>query len=153
MPAQLHQDCSLCAVKADSILLQDSLSRVVIPTPAHLSPADGGHLLVVPKRHTSSRNEWTDGEVLSVHHHSIAAARALRDAGWADWINYQENGNWSVDSPAGPHSHLHVYGRSRSSKLHPFGEPLVLPTSSEAPIAVRPLSESERAALERSFRV
>ncbi|HCC23534.1 TPA: hypothetical protein DF272_05170 [Candidatus Falkowbacteria bacterium] len=37
-------------------------------------------------------------------------------------INYQDNGNWSVFKPDGPYLHIHLYGRAKSAKFHPWGD-------------------------------
>lgn len=62
---------------------------------------------------------------------SFVAADALAEVFAADWQNFQENGNWNVSSPGGPHMHLHIYGRRRQSRAQPFGESLSFPTELE----------------------
>ena len=123
--------CGLCHVDPANVLVRVTRAVLLLPNAPHISVRDGGHLLVTTVRHVESRVDYSDEEAREVHQLTVLAARALRDLTWADWINFQENGNWSVDAPAGPHSHTHVYGRSRQSTNQPFGEPLRLPTSAE----------------------
>lgn len=138
----------MCQIDGAAALISWTAASLVLPNEPHLSPQDGGHLIVVPTRHVGRRREFELDEVLAVHKLAVLAAGALEEVGWADWINFQENGNWSVDSAAGVHAHLHVYGRSRGSTTHPFGEPLMLPT--RAGLAERPvplLTKEERRVL------
>jgi diadenosine tetraphosphate (Ap4A) HIT family hydrolase len=37
-------------------------------------------------------------------------------------INYQDNGNWSVFKPEGPHLHIHLFGRAKSAKINKYGD-------------------------------
>jgi len=120
--------CGLCRIDPAVALLSTDHAVLALPTAPHLSVPDGGHLLVATRRHVASRVDYTNEEVTEIHRLVCIAAKALLGIGWAQWINFQENGNWSVDAPCGSHSHTHVYGRSRNSSNHPFGEPLRLPT-------------------------
>ena len=123
--------CGLCRVDPPHALVRTERAMLLLPNAPHISVHDGGHLLVTTRRHVASRVDYSDQEAREVHQLTVLGARALLDLAWADWINFQENGNWSVDTPAGPHSHTHVYGRSRASTNQRFGEPLRLPTSAE----------------------
>lgn len=147
--------CGLCEAGTTQSLLRTATAVLVLPNAPHLSVSDGGHLLVATVRHVASRADYSLAEVREVHQLTVAAARALLVLGWADWINFQENGNWSVDTPAGPHSHTHVYGRSKSSTTQSFGEPLRLPTRMElasrpaAGLSIRELADLEAALAEQ----
>jgi hypothetical protein len=42
-------------------------------------------------------------------------------------INYQDNGNWGVFKPEGPHMHYHLYGRAKNANIHKYGEACYFP--------------------------
>jgi hypothetical protein len=48
-------------------------------------------------------------------------------------INYQDNGNWSVFHPDGPHLHIHIYGRAKSALIQKYGQSLYFPHRDEQP--------------------
>jgi len=149
------QNCGLCRVDPANVLVRGARAMLLVPNAPHVSIRDGGHLLVTTMRHVQSRVDFSDEEAREVHQLTVQAARALLNLAWANWINFQENGNWSVDTPAGPHSHTHVYGRWRGSTNQPFGEPLRLPTSAEllatpVPVASPPEITALRRALAES---
>lgn len=125
----ISNECKYCAIEPDRLLLEVSGVTIVAPERRHLAPIDGGHLLVVPKRHVPDRRSLEPTEVLAVELASMICADTLRSVFHADWQNYQENGNWSLGPEDQAHMHLHVYGRSKRSVTQPFGEALVFPRS------------------------
>ena len=48
-------------------------------------------------------------------------------------INYQDNGNWAVFKPEGPHLHYHLYGRAKSAEIQKYGQTLSMPHIEESP--------------------
>ncbi|MFJ6841961.1 HIT family protein [Streptomyces griseoluteus] len=144
-------DCRFCDVRKDHELLGLALVRVLVPQRPHISPRDGGHLLVVPRRHVRDRSRLTPAEVLGLEYASLVAALGLTQTLGTEWFNYQENGNWSVEN-ADAHMHLHVYGRARRAVTQPYGEALRFPTRSELPKWEPPkLSEHEVTALRQAL--
>ena len=119
--------CFYCAPRVEIVLVRLDHATVLLPERAHISPEDGGHLLVVANRHVVSRRDLGPVDLLSMDALSVLASRALESVFDSDWTNYQENGNWSVDEPERAHVHLHVYGRRRSSLMQPIGEALSFP--------------------------
>lgn len=105
---------------------------LIVPAVPHVSPSDGGHLVVRPARHVSSRIELGAAEVDAMHVLSCVAALALLRTGFAQWHNFQENGNWS--SPATCHCHLHVYGRAVRGVDQLWSEALVFPLQADRPV-------------------
>ncbi|OGM28187.1 hypothetical protein A2801_04105 [Candidatus Woesebacteria bacterium RIFCSPHIGHO2_01_FULL_41_10] len=92
----------------------------------HITRADGGHLVIVPKREIEDRTELTQEEAQELMKLSIAFGKAMKIALNKrgidiERINYQENGNWV------PKMHLHLYGRARLAKTQKFGEALHFP--------------------------
>ncbi|HWA26871.1 MAG TPA: hypothetical protein VG734_14525 [Lacunisphaera sp.] len=102
-------------------------SAIINPYAAHIPKEDGGHLLVMPKRCVSDRTQLTAAELLEIDYLTIISASILRHFLGVNWINYQENGNWSLDESAVQHMHFHVYGRKRGSQSQAFGEALRFP--------------------------
>ena len=123
--------CNFCEPSPQQILKTGSWTRILIPDRLHISPEDGGHLVVAPIRHVRNRILLSESEATEIWRFSIISANLLKLLLNIDWYNFQENGNWTVDDPIRCHMHLHIYGRDRSSKSQPFGEALRLPLKIE----------------------
>lgn len=139
------EGCSICT-GIGTIIFDNGTARILLPHDPHISGRDGGHLIVAPIRHFASRMDASKEEILAVDELSIIAAKALRYVFQTEHFNYQENGNWSVDTPEAQHMHLHVYGRSKNAKDQIFGEALRFPFRSELPswVVARPSDEEVR---------
>lgn len=122
--------CDFCSSTTPA-LFGLGAAQVVAPAVPHISTRDGGHLVVVAGRHVPSRLDLTAAELYEVEVLSLLGAAALLRGHFADWINWQENGNWSANVPERAHMHFHVYGRARGSREQPFGEALQLPRQAE----------------------
>lgn len=93
---------------------------------------DGGHLIINPVNRISDRTKLAPQLAIEFIRLSMIAGEAMEialnkqgiDVGR---INYQDNGNWAVFSPQGPHFHLHLYGRAKSAKIQKYGEAPHLP--------------------------
>ena len=100
--------------------------KVVTPNRPHITRADGGHVVIVPKRAVEDRTYLTPEEAKELVQLSIVFGKAMKTALNKRGIdvariNYQENGNWI------PEMHLHLYGRAKSAKLQKFGDALRFP--------------------------
>lgn len=117
--------CYFCtsALTPARCLAATDLAAVVLPERSHISPHDGGHLVVTVRRHRPSRRHLTSAERAHIDALSLLASDALEHVLGTDWFNFQENGNWEMS-----HMHLHVYGRSRHATDQPFGEALRFPS-------------------------
>ena len=124
----------------------------------HLDRKDGGHILIIPVRHVSDRNEFTKKEAEEFILLSMLIGNAMFNAlpkSGIDLaiINYQENKNWSVDKPEGPHLHLHLYGRARDSKKQKHGQALVFPSKGSAYYkGNRPLNKKDEQLLKQEIK-
>lgn len=126
------------------ILYEGQTCTIYVPSKPHISPKDGGHLMVIPNRIVDERSKLMPVELLEIGFLSIAAGKTLISLNNADWINYQENGNWSLDSTKERRLHLHVYGRKKSAKSQPFGESLLFPLKKDlAKWYVEPYNDGE----------
>ena len=101
----------------------------------HITRADGGHLIINPKRKVSTRQELSASEAIELMKLTMIVGEAMTiamnnrgvDIGR---INYQDNGNWSVFKPEGPPPHIHLYGRAKSAKIQKYGEAAKFPLPS-----------------------
>jgi diadenosine tetraphosphate (Ap4A) HIT family hydrolase len=84
-------------------------------------------LVVIPDRPVDERSKLSPFEALELTFLSIVAGKLLKRQHGAAWINYQENGNWQLDTGKERILHLHVYGRSKSAKSQQYGEALSFP--------------------------
>jgi diadenosine tetraphosphate (Ap4A) HIT family hydrolase len=103
----------------------------------HICRTDGGHIIVHPRPSVVNRWELEIPHAKALIRISMLLGEAmmlgLKERGIAiERINFQDNGNWSIDMPNsprpyGPHFHLHLYGRARGSKYQKHGEALYFP--------------------------
>lgn len=97
-----------------------------------ISRADGGHLIISPRVRIVDRSKLSPALAIEFIRLSMIVGEAMTvalnrrgiDVGR---INYQDNGNWGVFTPQGPHFHLHLYGRAKSAKIQKYGESAQLP--------------------------
>lgn len=110
------------------------------PQKPHVDRDDGGHIKIShKKRHlVSDRQDLSSKEAIELMRLTVVAGAAMRevmnergvDIGR---INYQDNGNWGVFKPEGPHFHMHLYGRAKSAKIHKYGQACYFPRREENP--------------------
>lgn len=115
-----------------TIVYETKYFKVFTPLMPHITRSDGGHLVIDPKRRILDRTEMSQEEAIDCVRLTMAVGEALSsvlnkkgiDIGR---INYQDNSNWSVNNPEGPHFHIHVYGRAKSGVTQKWGEALNFP--------------------------
>lgn len=93
---------------------------------------DGGHVTITPRVAVADRTQLTPSLAIELMYLTAligeAMTIALNNRGIdIGRINYQDNGNWSVFKPEGPHLHYHLYGRARSAKIQKYGEACFFP--------------------------
>lgn len=93
---------------------------------------DGGHVTITPRVAVADRTQLTPSLAIELMYLTAligeAMTIALNNRGIdIGRINYQDNGNWSVFKPEGPHLHYHLYGRARSAKIKKYGEACFFP--------------------------
>jgi diadenosine tetraphosphate (Ap4A) HIT family hydrolase len=112
---------------------------------------DGGHVTINPIVHVSDRQQLTPQQAIEFMRLSIVVGDAMKTAMKKNGvnigrINYQDNGNWGVFKPEGPHLHLHLYGRAIDAKYQRYGQACYFPhrdTEPEFYINLRPLTERD----------
>lgn len=114
------------------ILSTENFSIVTI-NPPHVSREDGGHIVIVCKDESiqsyEDMNDALSFELSILARLTGAGLKKALDMDCTDngIINYQINGNWSINSNEKDPLHLHVYGRSKHSTNQKYGEALYLP--------------------------
>lgn len=112
---------------------------------------DGGHIIIEPRIKISTRQALSAKQAIELMRLTIVVGEAMEkimnqngvDIGR---INYQDNGNWSVFKPQGPHLHYHLYGRAKSAKIQKYGQTLSMPHIEEKPEFykdLKPLSDMD----------
>lgn len=97
-----------------------------------IARTDGGHLIITPLVRIPDRTWLEPSLAIEFIRLSMLVGEAMEaalnkrgiDIGR---INYQDNGNWAVFTPQGPHFHLHLYGRAKSARIQKYGEAVNLP--------------------------
>ena len=98
----------------------------------HVCRTDGGHLILYPNQPIINRWDLDPRRAKLLMRLSMLAGEAmlvgLNERGIpVERINFQDNGNWGLGTPHGPHFHLHLYGRAKNSVHQVHGEALVIP--------------------------
>lgn len=91
-----------------------------------------GHIIILPREKYVDRTELspelaTELMKLTMVVGEVMATAMNKQGVDVARVNYQDNGNWSVFKPTGPHLHIHLYGRAKSAKTQIYGEALHFP--------------------------
>ncbi len=116
----------------DTIIYETAHFLVTTSDHPHISREDGGHLVIAPKTPVIDRTQLSPPLAIELMRLTMIVGEAMTialnkcgiDIGR---INYQDNGNWGVFTPEGPHLHIHLYGRAKSAKFQPWGEACYFP--------------------------
>ncbi len=117
----------------------------------HVDRDDGGHIKIYPKVRLLDRQQLSPKHAIELMRLTIVVGQAMTkvmnehgvDIGR---INYQDNGNWSVLKPEGPHLHIHLYGRAKSAKVNKYGDAIMSLHREESPehyTNMKPLNEDD----------
>ena len=104
-----------------------------VPKVPHISREDGGHIWIRSKeKYFASRLDLSSKEAIEVMRLTMLVSEAMikgiKNRGIEiERINYQEKGNWAYMEGKKPIFHIHLYGRTRNSKIQPFGQALNFP--------------------------
>lgn len=120
------------ATVIEPVIWEDEYFEIRLPRRPHIDREDGGHLVIYPKRNVSFRSELSlrESESLAVFLQALEPAyiAAMRSRGLNIlWINFQDNGNWSLLSRKPRHFHIHLYGRCLTERGQTPGQALMLP--------------------------
>jgi diadenosine tetraphosphate (Ap4A) HIT family hydrolase len=121
----------------------------------HVSRADGGHIIIFPKKPVVSRWDLDQTRAKALMRLSMMAGEAmtiaLNERGIpVERINFMDCGNWAIGTRRGPRLHLHLYGRARDSVHQVHGEALHFPhKDTRFWEALEPLNEGDRNLIKR----
>lgn len=105
---------------------------VEVPRKPHVTRKDGGHLVIHPLKNVEDRTCLSKELAIELMKLTCILGKAMKKAlntrGISlGRINYQDNGNWGVNKPEGPHLHIHLYGRARNATIQKYGHALHFP--------------------------
>lgn len=121
--------------------------------------SDGGHIVIYPKKRVVDRTLLTPKHAIELIRLTMVVGEAMTvalnkqgiDIGR---INYQDNGNWGVFEPEGPHLHIHLYGRAKSAKIQKYGDSLNFPHSENGFYDnCEPLNKEDIAAIQEQIKL
>ncbi len=110
----------------NSIVYEDQYFQLVSPQCPYNSREDGGHLILNKKEEVTDRSEMTYQEAIDFMRISMVVGRAMYDVLNIERMNYEDLGNWGLDTPGGAKMHLHFYGRAKVQIHQTRGEHLSL---------------------------
>ncbi len=117
----------------DIVIYETETFIVCVPKVPHISREDGGHIWIRSKeKYFASRLDFNPKEATEVMRLTMLVSKAMivgmKNRGiFIERMNYQENGNWAYVEGTKPIFHIHLYGRTRDSKIQPFGQALKFP--------------------------
>ena len=106
--------------------------KVGVPAHPHVSREEGGHLWIMGKKHFSDRYDLSPKEATEIMRLTMLIGEAMitgmKSRGISiERINFQDNGNWAYLKGLEPTFHIHLYGRTKDSKIQTWGEALKFP--------------------------
>ena len=114
------------------IIYESENFKVCVPSHPHVSKEEGGHIWIMGKKHYSNRYDLTPQEAIEVMRLTMLIGEAMiagmKNRGvFIERINFQDNGNWAYLKELEPTFHIHLYGRTKDSKIQTWGEALRFP--------------------------
>lgn len=142
------------------ILIYETKNFILsVPSKPHIDRKDGGHIEIKPKKTISDRSKLNKKKACELMKLSMVAGEAFQTAMNKQKvdigrINYQDNGNWSVFNPGGPHESLHLYGRAKSAKIQKYGQALYFPDrKTDFYKKNRPLTPEDIAEIQKQIKI
>ena len=131
------ETCNLCPwhdpLNRERILYEGKHHSLFFPAVPMVYREDGGHVILLPKRHVTDVSFFTNEEAHEYMVFYMAAGKLMYDIVPTFGIdlgrvNYHDNGNLEADKKIGAHQHLHFYGRARSARHQKWKDNLVFPS-------------------------
>lgn len=120
-------------IMKSKIIYETKTFIVCVPNKTHISREDGGHIWITSReKYFASRLDLSPEEAIEAMRLTMLISEAMingmKDRGIdIARINYQDNGNWAYLKGTKPVFHIHLYGRTRESKVQIWGEALKFP--------------------------
>ena len=124
--------------KKDKIIYKTKNFVAYVSNKVHISREDGGHIRIKAKeKYFANRLELSPKEAIEVMRLTMliseAMIKGMKNRGInIERINYQDNGNWAYLKGDKPMFHIHLYGRTRESKVQKWGEALKFPNPDDS---------------------
>lgn len=119
---------------AENLIVYETKNFVAfVPKEPHISREDGGHIVIRARtKYYDSRIDLPPKEAIEVMRLTTLVGepmiKAIKKRGVEiARINYQENGNWAYLKGQKPMFYIHLYGRTKTSKIQKWGESLLFP--------------------------
>lgn len=101
----------------------------------HISREEGGHIVIAPITPIVDRTHLSPEQAIECMRLTCIVGEAMtsglaRQGIFLGRINYQDNGNWGIGTPEGPHFHIQLYGRAVGATIQKFGEAPTFPRPS-----------------------
>ena len=110
----------------DNCVYEDEHFKVVSPPKPLNCKYDGGHLILFKKNPVTDRSDLTYQEAVNFMRISMAVGKAMYETLGIERMNYEDLGNWGIDSPEGAKMHLHFMGRAHKQIHQVRGEHISL---------------------------
>lgn len=141
------------------IVWENPRFEIRIPREPHIDAQDGGHVVIYPKARVSYTWQLPKRDRKELIDLEAACERAMLDALPADHVNIQRNGNWfflqrpRAKKGTGPHLHVHIYGRSKTSRRQLWGQALKFPDPKTGWLKqISPMDKKQITAFSRTLR-
>jgi len=110
-----------------ALIYQTENYLVEAPEQPLVTRRDGGHITITPKVPVCDRTQLAPALAIELMFLTTLVGEAMTIALKSRGIdigrvNYQDNGNWGVFKPEGPHLHYHLYGRAKDATVQKYGE-------------------------------
>ncbi|QQG46416.1 MAG: HIT domain-containing protein [Candidatus Niyogibacteria bacterium] len=127
------------------LVFESKSFNIIVPERPHISRADGGHIIIIPKTEVEDRTKLSPEHAVELMKLTMVAGEAMKTALSSRGIeigriNYQDNGNWTHLL------HIHLYGRAKNAPIQKYGAPLNFPATKEEFLvqpALPPLNEDD----------
>lgn len=112
-------DCLFCKIVEGTIPARKVFEDDQVVAFHDIQPQAPVHLLVIPKKHIASMNEWEAGDAALLGHTLLSAQQIAKEAGLAE-SGYRLVNNCGSDSGQLVfHVHWHILGGEKLAGLNP----------------------------------
>ena len=110
----------------EDCVYEDKYFKVISPQNPLNCRDDGGHLILIKKNPVTDRSDLTYQEAIDFIRISMAVGKSMSQVLQVERMNYEDLGNWGIDSPGGAKMHLHFMGRAKEQTHQIRGQHIFL---------------------------